>query len=82
MQYLTIKKIKELIKPLDDEAIVCIKAKTQTGDSLYLDIEAGILKDTLKGQDGLLFTSSGLDLTIEAEMEQIKLEYGGGDEIW
>lgn len=73
MTYLTAKDLREKLATLPDDTKITIKARTTEGDSLYFDLTTEAVQDKYLG--GILYMNSeGLDLTIEAEKEQLKEE--------
>ena len=60
--------INELVN-VDDNTLICIRCKTPySGNCVYYDVDLEIL------DQGIILHSSGLDLTVEADMEMIKEE--------
>lgn len=73
MNYLTAKELRERLATLPDDTKITIKQKTSDGNNLYLDLTYDFIQDKFLG--GILYlNSNGLDLTIEAEKEQIREE--------
>ena len=72
MGYLTAKDLREKLALVPDDTRVSIRAKTCDGDNLYFDLEYDTMDDKFLG--GICYLrSEGLDLTIEADMENIRL---------
>jgi len=69
MKQLTKKDLINELVNVDDDTLICIRCKTPySGDCVYYDVSLEIL------DQGIILHSSGLDLTVEADMEMIKEE--------